>query len=470
MLDIAEELDRWVGQGRDFAVATVVSVSGSAPRRPGAALAVDADGTAIGSVSGGCVEGAVYELCRQALEDGEPVLERFGYSDDDAFAVGLTCGGIIDILVTPVRTGDPVRPVVAAALKAAASGAAAALARVVSGPSGLVGRALLVRSDGDHDGGSPDSNAYEGGFAGSGRFAKGSGSGGRFESGYHDGLTGYHDGLVHERDSGGGGPFESGYRDDGSPDPGFPDPRSPGRGSCETGFYQGGFGAHPELDRTVAAEARAFLDAGRTGTLDIGEQGSRCGAPITVLVESSVPAPRMIVFGAIDFAAALVRVGKFLNYHVTVCDARPVFATADRFPEADEIVVEWPHQYLERTRVDARTVLCVLTHDAKFDVPLLRRALRLPVAYVGAMGSRRTHLDRNRRLREAGVTELELARLRSPIGLDLGARTPEETALSIAAEIVAERRGGSGVPLTGAHTPIHHDVSSSPAGRIGSVA
>ncbi|WP_329333214.1 XdhC family protein [Streptomyces sp. NBC_00663] len=385
MLDIAEELHRWVEQGRDFAVATVVAVGGSAPRQPGAALAVDADGTAIGSVSGGCVEGAVYELCQQALQDGETVLERFGYSDDDAFAVGLTCGGIIDILVTPVRVGDPVREVITAGLAAAATGEAAAVARVVSGPAELMGRALLVRPD---------------------------------------------------------------------------------------GAYDGGFGAHPELDRTVAAEAGAFLDAGRTGTLEIGEQGSRCGAPLSVLVESSVPAPRMIVFGAIDFASALVRVGKFLGYHVTVCDARPVFATKARFPEADEIVVEWPHKYLERTEVDARTVLCVLTHDAKFDIPLLRLALRLPVAYVGAMGSRRTHLDRNERLREVGVTELELARLRSPIGLDLGARTPEETALSIGAEIVANRRGGSGVSLTGAHTPIHHDVTSlsAPAGRIGSVA
>ncbi|MER7562091.1 XdhC/CoxI family protein [Streptomyces sp. NPDC097941] len=387
MLDIADELHRWVEQGRDFAVATVVAVGGSAPRRPGAALAVDADGMAIGSVSGGCVEGAVYDLCQQALEDGESVLERFGYSDEDAFAVGLTCGGVIDILVTPVRAGDRVRTVVAAALEAAAKGRSAALARIVSGPRELLGRALVV---------GPEDSSGQGGF--------------------------------------------------------------------------GGFGAHPELDRTIAAEAGAFLDAGRTGTLEIGEQGSRCGAPLTVLVESSVPPPRMIVFGAIDFASALVRVGKFLGYQVTVCDARPVFATKARFPEADEIVVEWPHRYLERTEVDARTVLCVLTHDAKFDVPLLRLALRLPVAYVGAMGSRRTHLDRNERLREVGVTELELARLRSPIGLDLGARTPEETALSIAAEIVASRRGGSGVSLTGAHTPIHHDATSEPARRIGSVA
>jgi xanthine dehydrogenase accessory factor len=384
MLDIAEELHRWVEQGRDFAVATVVAVGGSAPRRPGAALAVDSDGTVIGSVSGGCVEGAVYELCVQALEDGETVLERFGYSDDDAFAVGLTCGGVIDILVTPVRVRDTARrAVLATALTGAARGEAAALARIVSGPADLMGRALVVRSDGS---------------------------------------------------------------------------------------YEGGFGAHPELDRAVAGEAAAQLDAGRTGTLEIGEQGTRCGAPLTVLVESSVPPPRMIVFGAIDFASALVRMGKFLGYRVTVCDARPVFATAARFPDADEIAVEWPHHYLERTEVDSRTVLCVLTHDAKFDVPLLRLALRLPVAYVGAMGSRRTHLDRNARLREVGVTDMELARLRSPIGLDLGARTPEETALSIASEIVADRRGGSGVSLTGAHTPIHHDASSVPPRRIGSVA
>ncbi|MER7534058.1 XdhC/CoxI family protein [Streptomyces sp. NPDC097704] len=378
MLDIAEELHRWVEQGRTFAVATVVAVGGSAPRQPGAALAVDSDGTAIGSVSGGCVEGAVYDLCVQALEDGKTVVERFGYSDEDAFAVGLTCGGIIDILVTPVRGG-----VFPAALAAAVSGEAAALARIVDGPEDLLGQALLVRPDGS---------------------------------------------------------------------------------------YEGKLGGHPELDRTAAAEARAMLDAGRTGTVEIGEDGSRCGQPLTLIVESSVPAPRMIVFGAIDFAAALVRVGKFLGYHVTVCDARPVFATPARFPEADEIVVDWPHRYLESTEVDGRTVLCVLTHDAKFDVPLLQAALKLPVAYIGAMGSRRTHEDRNERLRGVGVTELELARLRSPIGLDLGARTPEETALSIGAEIVANRRGGSGVSLTGAHTSIHHEGPREPDGRIGSVA
>ncbi|MBP0936949.1 XdhC family protein [Streptomyces sp. KCTC 0041BP] len=383
MLDIAEELNRWVEQGRDFAVATVVAISGSAPRQPGAALAVDGDGTAIGSVSGGCVEGAVYELCRQALEDGETVLERFGYSDDDAFAVGLTCGGVIDILVTPVPAGSPARGAFAAALAAAARGEAAALARIAEGPAELMGRALVVRGDGS---------------------------------------------------------------------------------------YEGGLGGHPELDRTLAEEARAMLDAGRTGVVEMGADGRLCGEPLKVLVEASVPPPRMIVFGAIDFASALVRIGKFLGYHVTLCDARPVFATRRRFPEADEIVVDWPHRYLESTDVDGRTVLCVLTHDAKFDVPLLELALRLPVAYVGAMGSRRTHEDRNKRLRDVGVSELELARLRSPIGLDLGARSPEETALSIAAEIVANRRGGTGTSLTGAHVAIHHDGSKTAMARIGVVA
>jgi xanthine dehydrogenase accessory factor len=179
-----------------------------------------------------------------------------------------------------------------------------------------------------------------------------------------------------------------------------------------------------------------------------------------VFVWAFAPKPRMLVFGAIDFAAAVARVGSFLGYHVTVCDARPVFATATRFPEADEVVVQWPHKYLraeaDAGRIDARTVLCVLTHDPKFDVPLLEVALRLPdVGYVGAMGSRRTHDDREERLREAGLTEEELARLSSPIGLDLGARTPEETAISIAAEIIAGRWGGSGERLAGTDGRIH---------------
>jgi xanthine dehydrogenase accessory factor len=172
----------------------------------------------------------------------------------------------------------------------------------------------------------------------------------------------------------------------------------------------------------------------------------------------------MIVFGAIDFAAAVAKMGTFLGYQVTVCDARPVFATASRFPGADEVVVDWPHRYLREEvdagRIDGRTVLCVLTHDPKFDVPLLEVALRLPeVGYIGAMGSRRTHEDRLKRLQEAGLTGAEIDRLSSPIGLDLGARTPEETAVSIAAEIVALRWGGNGNRLAERDGPIHHGVS-----------
>ncbi|MET7359937.1 XdhC/CoxI family protein [Streptomyces sp. NPDC005562] len=395
MLDIADDLDRWIREGRDFAVATVVSVGGSAPRGPGAALAVDGEGTVIGSVSGGCVEGAVYDLCVEALQDGRAVVERFGYSDEDAFAVGLTCGGVIEVLVTPVAADAPDRAVFAAALSAAARGGAVALARVYRGPAELLGRPLLVTS--------AEPSA---------------------------------------------------------------EPDQEGRGAT----HEGTLGGHSELDRIARGESRALLAAGRTGEFVVSESGAHCGTAVTVLVESSQPPPRMIVFGAVDFASALVRAGKFLGYHVTLCDARPVFATRARFPEADEVVVDWPHRYLRDTETDGRTVLCVLTHDAKFDVPLLAAALRMPVAFVGAMGSRRTHEDRNRRLREEGVTEAELARLRSPIGLDLGARTPEETALSIAAEIVATRQGGTGRPLTGSRHPIHRDTSGGSPSRARVVA
>jgi xanthine dehydrogenase accessory factor len=170
----------------------------------------------------------------------------------------------------------------------------------------------------------------------------------------------------------------------------------------------------------------------------------------------------MLVFGAIDFASALARLGSFLGYRVTVCDARPVFATPARFPDVDEVVVSWPDRYfreqVERGLVDSRTVVCVLTHDSKFDVPLLEVALRGPaMAYIGAMGSRRTHEDRLERLRAAGLTDAELERLHSPVGLDLGSRTPEETAVSIAAEIIAAQWGGSGESLGVLGGRIHHD-------------
>ncbi|MFB7982009.1 XdhC family protein [Streptomyces vinaceus] len=379
MLDIAEELRAWCAAHREFALATVVAVTGSAPRGPGASLAVDAGGTALGSISGGCVESAVHELCLDAIASGEGGVHRFGYSDDDAFAVGLTCGGVLDVLVTPVRGHDPVRPVLGSVLEAAAGGGRAALARVVSGPPPLLGRALAVHPDGS---------------------------------------------------------------------------------------YEGCLGGGAALDRAAAVHVRDLLLAGRTGTAELGTAGGLCGQPLTLLVESAAEPPRLIVYGAIDFASALARIGAFLGHRVTVCDARPVFATPARFPDADEVVVDWPHRHLaaewEAGRVDSRTAVCVLTHDAKFDVPLLALALRLPLGYVGAMGSRRTHAAREQRLREEGVPPAALARLRSPIGLDLGGATPEETALAIAAEFTAARYGGSFLPLAHRPGPVHRERTKVP--------
>ncbi|MCF2531817.1 XdhC family protein [Yinghuangia soli] len=404
MFDIVPELNAWRAEGKAFALATVVDVSGSAPRLPGAALAVSADGEAVGSISGGCVEGAVYELCREALETGTPVLQRFGYSDEDAFAVGLTCGGVIDVFVHP-------EPAVDAALRPIADRAPVAVARVVAGPAHRLGATLVLTAAAA----APSAAVQDGEGAGPGSSPDGASAGGP----------------------------------DGTSD-----------GAAESGPVSGSLGGTPLFEAAVRAEVAAMLDTGRGGLVTYGPDGRLCAVgpdTATVFVEAYTPPPRMIVFGAIDFAAAVVRIGKFLGYQVTVCDAREVFATPRRFPDADEVVVDWPHRYLDSIEVDGRTVLCVLTHDAKFDIPLLERALRLPVAYVGAMGSRSSHETRLQKLRDLGLTEAELARLHSPIGLDLGARTPEETAIAVGAEIVAHRRGGTGRPLSATEGPIHHD-------------
>lgn len=211
----------------------------------------------------------------------------------------------------------------------------------------------------------------------------------------------------------------------------------------------------PLLDAAVVARARTHLDAGTPTTVRLGENGECTETGLVVLISSVTPPPRMLVFGAMEFAHALTRAAKTLGYSVTLCDARPVFATRERFPDADEVVVMWPHQYLGQATISPSTAICVLTHDPRFDVPVLTVALRSGAGYVGAMGSRRSHLDRVDRLRAAGVTDAELARLSAPIGLDLGAQTPEETAVSILAEIIALRRGGSGRRLGGLTGPIH---------------
>ena len=372
MREVLTELLDWWEQGHSVGVGTVVATFRSAPRPPGASMLVGPDGTAVGSVSGGCVEGAVYELAREVLESGSPALQRYGVSDDDAMAVGLTCGGILDVWVEQMsRETFPELDEVAADVRA---GRPVAVATVIEHPDpAWLGRRMLVRPDQEPTG-----------TLGSAR-----------------------------------------------------------------------------VDAAVRDDALGQLAVGHNATLGYGADGERRGEGMRVFVWAFAPPPRMLVFGAIDFAAAVARVGAFLGYRVTVCDARPVFATHSRFPAADEVVVDWPHRYLaaeqEAGRIDGRTVITVLTHDPKFDVPLLEVALRLPeVGYVGAMGSRRTHEDRQERLRAVGVSSAELDRLRSPIGLDLGARTPEETAISIAAEFVAERWGGSGRPLAERQGRIHH--------------
>uniref|UniRef100_UPI0035713A4D XdhC family protein n=2 Tax=Nocardia jiangxiensis TaxID=282685 RepID=UPI0035713A4D len=419
MRELTEQILRWHSAGTRFAVASIIGVTGSAPRPVGAAMAVDEDGTVVGSISGGCVEGAVYELCREALATGTPQRETFGYSDSDAFAVGLTCGGVLEVFVHPVGSRD--HDALLAALRA--GGPVALVRDVGSGATLAVG---------------PDWVSPPVAFGVEGRITPP----GNMVADAHRSTSDF----TSDQDVFRGadlGRIASYSASTGSADTELD------RVSAPLAHIEGGPVAC--ADRAVVAHARAMLDLGATGVRVIG-----CDAEeVTVFVESSVPPPRMIVLGAIDFAAAVARIGAFLGYHVTVCDARPLFATSARFPEADEVVVDWPHRYLEGTQVDSRTVICVLTHDAKFDVPVLEVALRRRVAYVGAMGSRRTHRDRTARLLAAGLTESELSRLHSPIGLDLGGHTPEETAVAVAAEIVAARHGGSGRELRATDAAIH---------------
>jgi xanthine dehydrogenase accessory factor len=336
-------------------------------------MAVLPDASVVGSVSGGCVEGAVFDLA-SGVRDGAPAeLHRYGISDETAAAVGLSCGGIIDVFVETLSERQ--FPEFGDVVGAVAAGEPVAVATELSGDG--IGSHLVVY------GARPGSEPHRSGSLGSAR------------------------------------------RDD-----------------------------------AVADDAAGLLRNGQTAVLEYGPDGERRGTGLTVFVHSFAPQPRMIVFGAIDFAAATARIGGFLGYRVTVCDARPAFATAMRFPDA-EVVVDWPHRYLSAQvaagAVDERTVVCVLTHDPKFDVPLLALALRLPLGFVGAMGSRSMHEARVADLRLAGLTDTQLDRLASPVGLDIGARTPAETAVSIAGEIVARQWSGSGRPLSELTGPIHHD-------------
>jgi xanthine dehydrogenase accessory factor len=211
----------------------------------------------------------------------------------------------------------------------------------------------------------------------------------------------------------------------------------------------------PRLDSSVVAEVLGLPVTVETRWLSCRPEGERAGASFEVFVASYAPPRSLVVFGATDVAGALCRAARPLGYRTTVVDARPVFATPERLPDADEVVVDWPDRWLGAHPVDERTAICVLTHDPKFDLPALAAAVRTPAAFIGAMGSRRTHADRVARLVEAGVSDDEIARIHSPIGLDLGARTPDEIALSIAAQLVQVRRGGSGAPLSGGAGRLH---------------
>jgi len=361
MRDIVDGLIAWRARGEPFALATVVRTWSSAPRPPGATMAVSASGEVLGSISGGCVEGETYELARQAIESGQATLARFGVSDEHAFASGLTCGGIIEVFIQPV--GDQQLPAYDEILDAIKGHRRTVVATVTAGPA----------------------------------------------AGQHVTMD-------------------------------------------EAGLTASTAGS--DADEILVPRMAALLDQTATEVVNVGE----LPGPLTstsVFLQSFAPPPRMIVFGAIDFAAAVAGIGRFLGYHVTVCDARPVFATPARFPNVDRLVVDWPHRFLSSEQVDESTVLCVLTHDPKFDIPLLKVALATPARYVGVMGSRRAHASRLDALRSEGVPDWQLERLRSPIGLDLGARTPEETAVSVAAEIIAASRGATGAPLREREGAIH---------------
>lgn len=362
MREILGDVIGWIRDGKRVAVATVTSVERSAPRGPGAALAVNEDGVVTGSVSGGCVEPAVFEEARLALQTGEAKMLTYGISDDQAFEVGLTCGGTIHLVVFPVSQAT--LPILEGLSEALENERPVALATVLDGSS--AGALLLVGAD-------------------------------------------------------------------------------------ETAGSLGSSG----LEYAVSEDAAGMTEVGETGILRYGPDGERRPDDVSVFIHSFSPRPQLYVFGAIDFAGAVCKVGRFLNYRVILCDARKTFATKARFPDADEIVVRWPHEFLDEAKVDKRTVICVLTHDPKFDIPVLKRALGTPAAYIGAMGSRRTDEERRRQLLAEGVSEKDLERISSPIGLDIGSTTPEEVAVSIAAEIIAVRHGASGGRLAKHAGPIH---------------
>jgi len=344
MRDILPDIDRWRAQGQPIALATVIQTWGSAPRGVGAKMALTPAGEIAGSVSGGCVEGAVFEAGVQTLKSGRPQLVHFGVADETAWEVGLACGGTIEVFIEllDVDLYDRLR----AALMEERP---AATVTVVRGPADLPGRKIALV-----DGGEP----------------------------------------------------------------------------------WGSLGG--DLDEAAVEAARAALAEGRSGRLTLAS-AAFTAEPVEAFVEVLLPSPRLVIVGGVHIAIALTALARTLGYRTIVVEPRRAFGSEARFPHADRLIQAWPEEAFAQIGLTRSTAVVMLTHDPKLDDPALKVALPSPAFYVGALGSRSTQARRRKRLLEAGLTEAQLARLRGPIGLDIGAQTPEEIALAVMAEIIAVR-------------------------------
>jgi len=362
MRDLLETLDAWRAEGVGAGRAVVVRTFGSAPRPEGAVLLVADDGRLMGSVSGGCVEGAAAEEIERARRTGHARVIRYGISDEEAWDVGLACGGTIDVLV---------QPVVPPAVAAAAAGSLGPRGRSVAAATPL--------------------------------------------------------------------PADAPPALFGASPPGEGEPPAPPILVGADGQLLEGSTGDPATDAELGRAAARILDDGRSKTVDVGGRA--------FFVEAFPVRPRLVVVGAVEVARSLVRYARELGYEVVVVDGRASFATPERFPDVDRLVVAWPDEGFETLEVGPNDAVAILSHDPKFDEPAIVEATRRGCRYVGAVGSRKTQADRRARLAEAGLSPEEIGRLRGPIGLDLGGRDPAETALAIMAEIVAARRGGSGAPM-----------------------
>jgi xanthine dehydrogenase accessory factor len=358
MKDLTSELAAWdtgLDGASPTARAVVVRTFGSAPRPEGAVMLVSGDGRLAGSVSGGCVEGAAYEEVERARSTGNARVIRYGISDEQAWDVGLACGGTIDVLVEPTIAPE--------------------VLEAVRSPGQAVITPLPLDSPGA-------------------------------EFGQHT--------------------------------PGEGAPPAPPLVLDATGTLMSTTG-EATADAELTLMAADALERGRSRTVELAGR--------SWFIEAFPRRPRLVIVGAVQVAIPLVAMARTLGYATIVIDGRPAFATRERFPDADELLVGWPDELADRIGLGPRDAVAVLTHDVKFDEPAIVTALERGCRYVGAVGSRKTQADRRARLLGAGVDAAALARLRGPIGLDLGGREPAETALSIMSEVIAARFGGSGVPM-----------------------